>query len=599
MSTLGDIEVRGDEIKQSYNGRNDIFDDVEEIYFMDDPETEASADRFDQVKLTLSPDGKNQLQGGVRLLTAADPVIALPDEFNVEIGKDVGSTLENYAKKMWGASGKFSGTPIHFDAVLSGMLYSDVDVEIISTQKLVDVHTGTGAKAKLARAKRALSRTPIIFAARNPRDCYPVYDRLGLSEHYRERTVTAKWIRDNYGDSAISGNYKDKTKLKLCEYWNLEVHFIWIKEKTNSPIIQGDHKMEVIPIATTIAEGSTALWDDPEKQRNPFLYTLIKSGLWKRQNLALTVIYTMMYAIGANPMFIYKRNTPGKTMEISSDTPGRTIYLDEGEDFQSLLKQVIDPSLLTGLDIADNKATESTLFKQALGAPVGANSAYSMVALLSQAGRLPLVSPQRKISWLIADAVEKGFAIMRGQSGNQRVSFMGVPLMVAAGQIPEDLEVLAELRISMPQDEVQAAQMAMALTQGDNPVLPLEWVHKHLFNEEDSGALRRQQWREKAGNMRFNEYQEQQRLKLLMLTQQIAAIQAGQGQISPNAGFEAGGTISPEEQFMGGGGGNLQELQGPPEGPTGRPSLGAGEQGASLTGPMNMPGPPMGEPNVA
>jgi hypothetical protein len=127
----------------------------------------------------------------------------------------------------------------------------------------------------------------------------------------------------------------------------------------------------------------------------------------------LTVLYSTVFAIGSNPMFLYKSNTPEKTLDIDWNNPGGVARIDRDEDLTSLTRNVIDPSVMDALTIAQEKITESTIYKQTLGEPLGANAPYSMVSLLSQSGRLPLVPYQRMASFAIGEAMRVGLDMYR------------------------------------------------------------------------------------------------------------------------------------------------------------------------------------------
>ena len=154
----------------------------------------------------------------------------------------------------------------------------------------------------------------------------------------------------------------------------------------------------------SVMEGTSLLTRKAQEKRQPFLYADWKSKMHKRRNMLLTVQYSNIFALGANPQFIYSSNDTTKDSPIVDYTvPGGLIKLAPGEGYSQLAKQAVDPSLLQGYDLAERKGTESTMYRQALGESPTTATAFSTVSLLSQSGRLPLVMYQRMLS----DAVGK------------------------------------------------------------------------------------------------------------------------------------------------------------------------------------------------
>lgn len=535
-----DVVQQAHDLQAQYASRNTLYDEMEEMFFMESSETSRMEQVMENVKITLSPDARNALLGAVRLLIATDPVFSMTKDTN-DIG-DSTDKIEKFARTMWAASGKVNDCPIHYDAVLSGMLYSDVDIAIVSTQDLLSTATGRSA-AYRARIEDISNRTPYLFEVRNPRDCFPRWDRLGLAEHYRRVDTNVGEVRGAWGDMAKGLELRRSTdKVTLCEYWDLEYHTVWL-DGMSEPILHAPHNLPFIPIVAMVAEGSRSLFSRVDWQRQPFLFGLAKSGLWSRQNLALTVMYTMAFAIGANPMFVYKRNQAGKTLDVSFDRPGGLISIEQGEEYAPLLRQVIDPSIRESLEIATQKGMESTIYRQALGEPLGGNAPYSMVALLSQAGRLPLISPQRKIGWAIGACMEIAFKWMRVEKGKERKSqYAGQVAELNRKEIPANIEIDALLDISMPQDELQAANIANILAQGDSPLVSQDWVRKNILKIEQGADMVKQIWGERAANILASRF----------FMEQAQRMSAPQQQPMGQAGQPMQGGLPPEMMAAGG-----------------------------------------------
>jgi len=557
-----EMKDRAEDLKATYANRDALFDEMEQMYFIKD-NMNAPQSVMDRVKVTLSPDPRNKIIGAVRLLVATDPVFSVPEDEDQEVS----SILEKFMQSMWMAAGKLNKSPIHYDLVLSAMLYGEAHLSLISTSDLLGLYKSTNSRVQERRAQKALSRTPYLFEVLNPKQCYPAFDRLGLTEHYREIETTVGTVINDWGDKAAS-LLKDKSikdKITLAEYWDLSKHGVWVKEASDVPIMDVSHGMSFIPIEAGVTDGSIRLFSDPEQQRQPFLYALAKSGLWNRQNLALTVMYTLTFAMGANPQYLFKTDNLDNEPEIDESVIGGMIKILNGEEYAPMKRDILDPSIIRALEIAERKITESTIFDQALGAPLGGSSPYSLVALLHQAGRLPLVSPQRRLEWLIGSAMEKALEwIVEDKDKKEVTAKYNTEAVLLADQIPDNVEIMTKLDIDMPQDMLQAASVVANLKA--HGVVSDEWILENILREGQPEVMRQQIWSEKFANNLVQAMGQSEVQKLMARLQQAQQPQ------------------QPGLPGMGGG-----QLPMPAQGPPGGPAVPGTEPMEPIPGPMTPP----------
>jgi len=182
-----------------------------------------------------------------------------------------------------------------------------------------------------------------------------------------------------------------------------------------------------------------------------------------------------------------------------------------------------------------------------------------MVALLSQAGRLPLISPQRILGWAIGSAVEIALKWMK--EGGQKASNQngGEILELDPKQIPDEFELEATLDVSLPQDDLQAANVGNMLTEGEDPLVSQEWVLKEILKIEQPSEMRSQIWREKSSNLRFMQWMAFQLAKVQADMQQ-AMTPPVPPEMMEGAPPEGGAELPPEELPP-------EELPPEPEGP--------------------------------
>ena len=543
-----DIKKHAEELQSSYVERNTLFKQMEDMYFLDWEEEGKVKRAIEGTKVTLSPDPRNQIIGAVRLLIASDPVFSMPVGLNDEAGKAASDDIEKFCEKMWQAAGKVAGSPIHYDLALSAQLYGQVHLAITSTEDQLKAAENK-SPAYQARAAKIAKRTPYLFDVWNPKDCFPEFDNQGLISHYRRTETEKSKIKSEFGDDASHVTGRGYEKVVLCEWWDLEWHIIWI-DGDAIPLLQEQHELSAIPIIVGITDGSTRLFSDKDKQSQPFLYAIAKSGLWNRQNLSLTVMYTMLHSIGANPMFVYKSSDPDNELEIDWDVPGGVAQIGPGESLEPMAKQIIDPNMWQALDVANQLTAESTIYKQTLGEPLGKNAPFSMVALLSQAGRLPLISPQRILGWVIGSAAEMALNWMKVDNRKAKAVFQGDVKELDPAMIPDDFEIEATLDVNLPQDDLQNANIANMLTEGENPLVSKDWVRQGILKIEQPSEMVAQIWAEKAAEIKAMQYFAHQASIIQQKMQQAMTPPVPPEQMAPPGPPPGGPEQMPPEQQL-------------------------------------------------
>ena len=500
-------------LQANYGQRAALYSKIEQIFFMDWGDQGKFKRQVDNAKITISPDGRNAANGAWRLMIASDPIFSVPSDANDIGAKAKSEPIEKFANQMWQVSGKVAGSPIHYDAVLSAILYSDVNIAVTSVQELTNYAQGK-TPAFQGRIKDIANRTPYLFNVWSPTQCYPRFDRFGLNAHYRVTRMTVAELLNTYGSLAgfLEGEPKNK-EYNNREWWDLELHCVGV-EGNDTPILAEEHKLPFIPIVSAVTEGSVSLWSKPEQQRQPFLYAVSKSGFWERQNLALSTLFTMLFSIGANPMFVYKTKDANKKLDVDFSRPGGVVTIELGEEFGPMGKIVIDASVLQGLSTADQKIIESTMYRQALGEPLGGNPAGFMVSLLNQAGRLPLSATRQRLGWAIAEAVELAFKWMRFEKKKRTANYKGQSTTLKASDIPDPLEIEAQLEIDLPQDQLQMANIANMISQGDNPLVSQRWARENILHIGQSDEMTVEVWREKAAQLMAIRYWMEQKAQL-------------------------------------------------------------------------------------
>lgn len=515
------------ELKQNHSKRNSIDKEMDKLYWMEWDEESTVKKQIKQVKLTKSPRARIVMQGAQRLLLASDPQFSVPKDINNPETIAVSDKLETFAKAMWFAAGRIKGDPIHYDIVRSGLLYSEIHIRVTSTRELAEYAKGSNP-AMQARAEFVAQKTPYLFEVNNPQEGYPEFGPLGLQAFFRSVNTTSGYILDNWGKrgelalreaKSNRGEVDRYTSVVLNDFYDFRDRVVWI-DGSDRPIYQEAHGLPFIPVVAQIVEGSLGLFQKPDQQREPFMYSLYKSGVINRQNLFLTVLYSLIYAVGANPMFVNYLLDPDNPPPVDYNTPGGSINLRVGERREPMAKQVIDPALMQGWEIANTLEQESTIYRQSLGEPLGIGAPYSMVALLSQSGRLPLTVPQRKSGWAISEAVDIALKwLVHGKRKKVKAYDQGMTGLIDYKDIPKHFEIDVALEIQLPQDRLNAANAANALAAGDDPMVSKSWVRENVLNVGQSDAMTKEIWREKAAELFWQKFFFDQMAKIAQMKQ--------------------------------------------------------------------------------
>jgi len=529
------IQTRAKKLKEDYSARDTLLEAMEQLLLLNWESGKPQA-KHDSTKLTLSPDPANKLLGAQRLMIATEPVITIPYEENDTGAKQVSEKLEKFGRVMWKSSGSISGAPIHYDAVLSALTYASVHIGLTSTKDLVEAATDDIYKE---RAQEIEKQTPILFECWNSREGYPERDRFGLTGYLRRYSSTVRELKQEWPEAAakVLGNRKDEIVVNACDWYDLKWRCVWVEEQKAEPLFMGEHKLGFVPVVAQITEGSR-LFNKPEEQIRPFLYTLHKSGLWKRQNLAFTVLFTNIFALASSALFkhVAPPGDPGKRLTIDMSRPFNVAEMDPGETFELMAsKGAIDPALITALELAERKGTESTIYSQALGEPLGANAPFSMVALLHQAGRLPLVSTQKLTGWAIARAMEMAFKWIKKEGKGAKAMNMGNRAEIKVSDIPDIIHCDVKLDIDLPMDLRTMGVVAGGLVK--EKMASRRWARENLLKIGQSDEMDEEIWGE---DMAY--------YMAMALMQQLEAQKMQREQAEAQAAAAAARPVAPPEE---------------------------------------------------
>ena len=470
-----ELKQHANDIKSSYSKRNQEFEDYEDMYLMESTE---NARGNETVKVTVSPTAHNKVTGAKRLLQSQK--VRFDCHSNIATKAEL-DRIETLIDRWWKNMFSVNGKPIMNEIVHSAALYSDVHIGLTF---LEDYKKYNPDDKRIARLER---RTPILFEVWNPRFGYAERDALGLSAYYQELSVPFSYIKNTYGNLVKDTNRKDTAKVTLRRFWDLENYCIWFE---NDELLDcGQHELPCIPISVTSTEGSE-LFEDQEDRYEPLLFSLKRSSLWERENLALTVLYTNAAAIAFTPSFKWK--TDSNEPLITEIDDGVQYYrLNKGDDVEALTnKGVFTREIADIMQVTTDLIDSSTVYDTAFGTQ-GGSSSFSESTLLAQAARLPLVPIQKNVGAAIGDIVQIALDIMRERG----INFKFGDIDIKAKDLPEDLTVDASLDIILPQERTQLA--ATGATINSNGLASKEWVRSEIMGIANNDQMEKQIAQEK------------------------------------------------------------------------------------------------------
>lgn len=469
-----EIKTHASDMKSQYSRRNTDFESYENMYLMKASESEKGNET---VKVTISPTAHNKVAGVERLLQSQNVRF---DVHSRTATKNECEQIEKLIAGWWKNMYSVNGKPLMNEIIHSCVLYSDVHIGLTFLEDYKKYNPND------PRIKRLERRTPVLFEVWNPRYGYPERDAFGLSAYHQEIKVPFSYIKNVYGSLVENTSRKESQQVTLHRYWDLENYCIWYE---NELLDCGPHGLPCIPVCVSSTEGSE-LFEKMEDRYHPLLFSLLKSSLWERENLALTTMYTTAAAIAFTPSFKWKTDS-NEDLRVEISDGIQYYRMNKGDDIEPITnKGVFTREIGDIIQLTTNLIDNSTVYDTAFGTS-GGGSSFSEATLLAQSARLPLVPIQHNVGSAIADIVQVAIDIMREKGIN--VTFGETE--IKGREIPEDLVVDAKLDIILPQERTQLA--ATAATINANGLASKEWVRSEVMGVSNNEEMEKQIAQEK------------------------------------------------------------------------------------------------------
>jgi len=508
MTKTNDYDVKGweavkAEAKELESQRGILitrFEEIEKIYFMDW--------KSNSITETISPDGRNKVNGAVMILTAAGPTWDVPQDKNNPDAERLSSRMEKAANQMWNASNRAQSNRVETDLAFSAFMYDEMTARVTSTQDMLDAikeaakeaegeegYNETYWKAEIEHAERRAEATPYLFEALYPKIAHPLYSRSELLALYTKTEMRVADVRKDYGERAVKAliGKKDYTSVDVCEWYDKSYRYTWI-DGTKEPIFAEPHGLGFLPAASVKVKGRR-FYDKAERRNEPFLFSVLTSGIWPLQNAILTAIATNVTSL-INAGFVFKPESPEAELStIHHEIIGNVVRVPG--TLAPLSKELISSDTMELYRLINTIMENSTISGQALGSQMNATMAFSLASMLAQAGRLPIIPTQKAMETILAQLMEIAFRWWK-QEGK---TFAYVSNFKPA-DIPNVVSFDVTVEPDLPQDKVQMAGVVSNLTGGEDPILPKRWG-REFMGEGQSDEIQAEIWTERTANAAF------------------------------------------------------------------------------------------------
>lgn len=463
---INSIKKRARALESTYGKRSAMFQRYREIFFMDnmDKPKDQTVDKGDWA-LTPSPSGRNEVTGMKRLLDTSEIHITVKEGQETSSNSD---KIEAGLKTILDVSGEGREARVESDAMLSAVLYGPT---VLAAEALNDSLSVKGIpEYKRLHLQKLARRSPFIIRAINPEESYIERDEGLVTLHLWKYKLLGSKLKNRWG--ITEGG--DNTEYIVWDVFTPEYHVVWA-DGIKTDLLAAPHNLNCVPIASSTA-GGTELFHKPEERINSFLFAKAKAELDKRENMVLSAIMTQVKRRGMlGPMYWIDPENAPDDIEINYQSG---IMYAKGK-VSATNEKIIDPIIMQVKGLLDELSGESTIRGQTLGDNIN-GSTFSALAMLSSAGKLPMVDSQRALSASFRDI----FLHILYRIKTEVIE----NTLIEPASIPDDVDVEVSFDPKLPQDSLRNAQVASQL--GDK--VSEEWIHTNLLQISDTPAMQKQ-----------------------------------------------------------------------------------------------------------
>ena len=468
-----------------YNDRNDLFGNIDKMFYMD---WSKPAGLPDWVLKVVSTDPHDAVLTTIRTFATLRPRFKILPMLPNEANRQRANEIETAITYNFHQAGRRNDSSVTWDVMFSASMYAEVAAQVVYLPYQEKILEAMGKDTRRVKAAKRFGDFAIII--HHPGNVYPEWSEYGLEGVLTIRQQTVDEFMDSWGALANKvvdeKDYMDGTVSYVTsfDYTNYEKRCVWgvLTDTTNLAIrgagvkiIEEQNKLGFIPYA--IRRWGNSLSTDPQRRVMPLLQSIYDSGQWDMLNTFDSLDASLAVKRAARVSFAGEF-PPGQEPEIDNTEPEGVLKIPQGtRQFTPLPNQ--SPDMRVSQQKAELKGGiwQSTVSRalQTLEFPGG--TAYSTVnQLLSTATNA--LSPYKILGQnTLAEVAHQMLCWLKyyGKEYNQDVSLygryddksrMGTQVMIPAREIdPDALQIEVILTPDMPVDKLQQVNGAVLIKQ--------------------------------------------------------------------------------------------------------------------------------------
>jgi hypothetical protein len=514
------------------------------------------------------------VKAGVRVLGGREERIRIePVSVLKALGKDANPESEAARSKAneweralrWQMDKACRRKPIVRDDIIrSAITYDEICGNLIHLPTQIKAIESLGGNAARQKAAKAFGDFAVVV--RNPQSVHVRYSDYMPEAVLYTRIFDPQEIVDFWGKSAakLQKAIDDGTaseKYVLYDYVDFEGRKVWANSGEEMEPQPGTGAVEIFEdkesrsfLPWICVLGGTNLELAPERQRNPLLYGIYRTGQWVTANILGSLAVSEGIAEAGSPDRIIEGPAGAEGVEYQYGQPGGEMIVKPGHKVTPNEQRPMDPQIRELFDRHESAMVEGTLPRVLLTAEALPGEPFSGYNLRVQQAIASLIPPKKLSERWFAEcyrqmllwAHESGVDI-RGYGEDKDAR--GKLYTIDAEDIdPESIYLSVELKADDPLDQMQ--RVTSAINMSERLKYPLadildmmgetdpegaikRWMKEQLMWAELQGQTQRIQL-ETSGQLQMQAQQLAQQMHQQMMEEQAQQAQTGQpSQMSP------------------------------------------------------------------
>jgi hypothetical protein len=608
-----DIRDIAEEMCEADKDRDDMYEKIDKLVHMD-WELPAEWKSLGWITAIKSSEPYDIIHAGTRVLATRQPRIQItPLHYNPETRAHFNQIETALMWQYKQASRRTHANPTR-NIVESALRYDEIAAQVVYLP-----YQNKSLKAiKGNRLKRAEGYGPFSINVHNPRTVHVRYSDWMPEAVVLEKRMPVYKIVKFWGELAgkLESEFADALteEVTLYDYMDEEYRCVWVETEEGSDdknkiliLSPTEHKLGFLPWACRI--GGTTLDDQSDENRNPILYSNVKTEAYHTQNLFGSLMISLAMARATLPVDDVTSPT-GDGIDVDATVPAGQYAHDTATRIQRLPPVNMDPNVKEMYDRMAMMQSRSAGTKVLQTGDVPPGTAFATLNAMMKAATSVLDPTKDLAEGALGDVFGHMVAWAKWDKeplwyyiDDKRNNQFGKQQKIDQEKIPEpqDLYLDVKLEVYVPTDEMSKVNAAVMLTQNfpypysraleTLGVYDPEKAFEEWSEEQKAKAATTEEVKDisfEADMARQQAQQQQQMQQQQMQAQQQGAQQPQQGMFPGGEGANPAmggmpsqmGAPGMTRETMGGGapppadeGADFRGLKIPPEQMTGRESV--------------------------